>query len=436
MNAPVRLNPRERDGILQALMAGVVPRTGLPHIQVGRNLEITALVRDVERVAEGGAAVRFVIGEYGAGKTFFLNVVNLVALEKKCVTLRADLSPDRRIHSSNGAGRALYTEAVRNMAIRTKPEGGALPNVVEKFISECAKEAQSSGAEVDAVIQARLATLEEHVGGYDFVTVLRAYWRGSEDGNDDLKSAALRWLRAEYSAKTDARAALGVRNIITDDTIYDSIKVLSQFVRLAGYSGLVVFFDEMVNLFKLQHAQSRNQNYEQILRIVNDVLQGSAAHLAFVFGGTPEFLADPRRGLYSYGALRDRLAENAFAVKGAVDVAGPVIRLQSLSQEELLLLLRKIRTIYDVGRERTIIDDEGIMAFMTHCFRKVGEAYFRTPRNTVKAFVQLLSVLDQNEGTRWSDFIESLVVAKDDGRVAETTLEAGAADDDLTTLAL
>ncbi len=438
MNANVnqRLNARDRDSIVQALMAGVVPRVGLAHVQVGRNVEVTALVRDIERVAEGGSGVRFIIGEYGAGKTFFLNLVRLVALEKKCVTIHADLAPERRLHASNGHARSLYTEAVRNMATRTKPEGGALQSVIEKFIGECMREAEGDGASPEAVIQRRLVELEDHVGGYDFVTVLRAYWRGSETGNDDLKSAALRWLRAEYSTKTEARSALGVRNIIEDSNVYDSIKLLSAFVRLAGYSGLVVVFDEMVNIYKLQHAQSREKNHEQILRIVNDVLQGSARHLAFVFGGTPEFLTDSRRGLYSYEALHSRLSENAFARNGAVDVAGPVVRLQSLSQEELLLLLRKVRAVFDAGRDVTVISDEGVMAFMTHCFRKVGEAYFRTPRNTIKAFAQLLSALDQNPDRTWQELIGDVDVAKDNGRLTETTVEEGGSDDDLTTIRL
>lgn len=439
MNANVnqRLNARDRDSIIQALMAGVVPRVGLAHVQVGRNTEVTALVRDIERVGEGGSGVRFVIGEYGAGKTFFLNLVRLVALEKKCVTIHADLAPERRLHASNGHARALYTEAVRNMATRTKPEGGALQSVIEKFIGECMREAEAQGASPEAVIQRRLISLEDHVGGFDFVTVLRAYWRGSETGNDDLKSAALRWLRGEYSTKTEARAALGVRNIIEDDKVYDSIKLLSAFVRLAGYSGLVVVFDEMVNIYKLQHAMSREKNHEQILRIVNDVLQGSAQHIGFVFGGTPEFLTDSRRGLYSYEALHSRLSENSFARDGIIDVNGPVIRLQSLSQEELLLLLRKVRAVYDAGKDVSVISDEGIMAFMTHCFRKVGEAYFRTPRNTIKAFAQLLSVLEQNPSVDWRTLLDAVEVVKDNGRLADTTVEEGDdVDGDLTTIRL
>jgi P-loop Domain of unknown function (DUF2791) len=262
------IKPRERDTVIQALVAGVVPRVGLHHIQVGRAAEVGALVKDIDRIADGGSSCRFIIGEYGAGKTFFLSLMRLIALERRCVTIHADLAPDRRLHATGGQARGLYAEAVRNMATRTKQEGSALPSVVERFVTECVKEASEQGLGVEAVIDKRLSALQELVGGHDFATVLKAYWQASEDGNEALKVSALRWLRAEFSTKTEARQALGVRNIIDDADVYDSLKLLAQFIRLAGYSGLVIVFDEMVNLYKLQSAQARNQNYEQILRVV------------------------------------------------------------------------------------------------------------------------------------------------------------------------
>lgn len=432
------IRPKDKDTIIQALSAGVVPRTGLRHVQVGRAAEVGALVRDIDRIADDGSAMRFVIGEYGAGKTFFLNLVRLIALERKLVTLHADLAPDRRVHASNGQARSLYAEAVRNMATRTKPEGGALASVVERFITDCVKDAEGSGRAVEQVIDGKLARLQEHVGGYDYAAVLKGYWRGSEDGNDELKSAALRWLRGEYSTKTEARQSLGVRNIIDDGDVYDALKLLSSFVRLAGYDGVLVVFDEMVNLYKLQSPQARNQNYEQILRMLNDVLQGNAGGIGFIFGGTPEFLMDPRRGLYSYQALQSRLAENTFASSGLVDLSGPVLRLQNLTPEDLLVLLANIRNVFAGGDpDKNLVPDEALQAFMVHCSQKIGEAYFRTPRNTIKSFVQLLAVLEQNPGTTWQALIGEVEVANDseietDDQAADT----GAGGDELETLRL
>jgi hypothetical protein len=432
----MNIRTRDKDTILQALSAGVVPRTGLQHIQVGRAAEIAALVRDIERMTDGGAGARFVIGEYGAGKTFFLNLVRLIALEKKCVTLHADLAPDRRLHASAGQARSLYAEAVRNMATRTKPDGSALQSIVERFISECMNEASSAAKPVDAIIDLRLASLHEHIGGHDYATVLKAYWRGSEDGDETLKAAALRWLRGEFSTKTEARQALGVRNIIEDATVYDSLKLLSAFIRLAGYAGMLVVFDEMVNLYKLQSAQARNQNYEQLLRILNDVLQGNFGGFGFVFGGTPEFLMDTRRGVFSYAALQSRLSENSFATNGLVDLSGPAIRLQALTPEELLILLSNIRSVFALGDpEKHLVPDEAIHAFMTHCNENVGEAYFRTPRNTIKAFVQLLAVLEQNPGTSWRDLIAKAEIGEDSD-AAGGDAEDGDGDDDLATIKL
>jgi P-loop Domain of unknown function (DUF2791) len=421
------IKPRERDTVIQALVAGVVPRVGLHHIQVGRAAEVGALVKDIDRIADGGSSCRFIIGEYGAGKTFFLSLMRLIALERRCVTIHADLAPDRRLHATGGQARGLYAEAVRNMATRTKQEGGALPSVVERFVTECVKEASEQMLGVEAVIDKRLSALQELVGGHDFATVLKAYWQASEDGNEALKVSALRWLRAEFSTKTEARQALGVRNIIDDADVYDSLKLLAQFVRLAGYSGLVIVFDEMVNLYKLQSAQARNQNYEQILRVVNDMLQGNSEGVGFIFGGTPEFLMDSRRGLFSYEALQSRLAENQFAGHGLIDMSGPVIRLQSLSPEELLILLSNIRSVFALGDPaRYLVPDEALAAFMAHCNQRIGEAYFRTPRNTIKAFVQLLSILEQNPSAQWSDIIGSVSVDEDEPEIEQ----GGDADDD------
>jgi hypothetical protein len=436
--APKTIKPKERDTIIQALSAGVVPRLGLAHIQVGRAAEIGALLRDVDRIADGGAAVRFVIGEYGAGKTFFANLIRLIALERKCVTVHADLAPDRRIHASGGQARALYSEAVRNMATRTKPEGGALAAIVERLVTDAVKEAGERQVSVENVIDEKLAPIQEFVGGYDFATVLKAYWRGSETSNEELKIAALRWLRGEFSTKTEARQLLGVRTIIDDDSVYDSLKSLACLTKMAGYAGLLVMFDEMVNIYKLQNSQARNQNFEQILRIVNDSLQGNTSNIGFMMCGTPEFLMDTRRGLYSYEALQSRLAENRFAVGGLVDHSGPVMKLQSLTPEDLLVLLSNILMVFAAGDpSKNLVPDEALPAFMEQCDQKIGEAYFRTPRTTVKAFVQMLSVLEQNPDAKWQDLLGQVQVSADPHADAEAAPEGDQQTgdgDDLTSL--
>ena len=363
------------------------------------------MLRDVQRIEEGGASIRFVIGEFGSGKTFFLNLVRLIALEKGLVAMSADLAPGRRLYATGGQARSLFAEMSRNLSTRTKPDGGALPSIVERFVSRAAQ-AAGPGGDVDAVIRTKLAHFEEHVGGYDFATVVGRYWEGHEAGNEKLKSDVLRWLRAEFATRTDSRLAIGVRTIISDGSVYDHLKLYSAFVREAGYKGLIVVLDEMVNLYKLINSRSRNANYEQILRVLNDVLQGSASHVGFVMGGTPEFLMDTRRGLYSYPALQSRLAENTFARNGLVDLSGPVIGLQNLSPEDLYVLLDNIRAVFaSGGNGKVLVPREALKVFMSHCSKRIGDAYFRTPRNTVKAFVSLLSVIEQNPGTDWRDLV-------------------------------
>ncbi|GAB2968673.1 ATP-binding protein [Amycolatopsis acidiphila] len=403
---PVRLRRRDRDAILSSLRSGVVPHVGFQHIQVGRAAEVSAMSQEIARIADGGSAVRFVIGDYGAGKTFFLSLVCSIAAERKLVTTSADLSPDRRLHASGGQARSLYAELMRNIATRSTPDGNALPSIVERFVTSAIQEAGATGGSPATVIAARLEQLSESVGGYDFAQVIAAYWRGHDTGNEQLKSDAVRWLRGEFTTRTDARAALGVRSIVDDATVYDHLKLIARFVRLAGFSGLLVCLDEMVNLYKLAHTGARKSNYEQVLRIVNDCLQGTVEGLGFCFGGTPEMLMDTRRGLYSYEALRSRLAENSFAVGGLVDHSGPVLRLANLTPEDMHVLLERLRHVYAAGDESAyLVPDEALTAFMEHCASRIGDAYFRTPRNTIKEFVNLLAVLEQNPGADWRQLL-------------------------------
>ncbi|WP_024646588.1 ATP-binding protein [Pseudomonas syringae] len=429
-----KIRAKDRDAVIQSLRAGVVPRVGQHLIQVGRAGELAALIKDVDQLAEGGSAFRVVIGEYGAGKTFFLNLVRGIAMERKLVTMHADLNPDRRLHASGGQARSLYAELAKNMSTRTKPDGGALQGIVEKFISQAKTEAKSKGIDSETVIRQYLSELTEMVNGYDFAEVIAAYCRGFDEGNEQLKADAIRWLRGEFATKTDARAALGVRSCVDDASVYDQLKLLSRFVRLAGFGGLMVCLDELVNLYKLANTQARNANYEQILRILNDSLQGSTDGLGFVLGGTPEFLMDTRRGLYSYPALQSRLAENTFAKTGYVDLSGPVIRLTSLTPEDFYVLLLNLRNVYSYGDpEKYLLPEEAIPVFIEHCGQRLGEAYFRTPRTTITAFINLLAVLEQNPGADWRTLLGAVDIARDDNGQNDLNVEA---DDELTSFKL
>ncbi|MGI3096111.1 ATP-binding protein [Vibrio diabolicus] len=427
-----KIRAKERDAIIQSLKSGVTPKVGIHHIQVGRVNELKALLQDIERISDGGSAFRLIIGEYGSGKTFFLSVVRAIALERKLVTVHADLSPDRRMHASAGQARNLYSELMRNMSTRNKPDGNALTSVVEKFITEVRKEADTTGKSVNTVIHEKLSSISDLVGGYDFAKVIEAYWVGHEQDNDTQKANAIKWLRAEYSTKTDARKDLGVRTIISDTSFYDALKIMSLFVRQAGYQGLLVNLDEMVNLYKLNNTTARTSNYEQILRILNDCLQGTTEYLGFLLGGTPEFLLDPRKGLYSYEALQSRLAGNNFAKQaGLIDYSSPALHLASLTPEELYILLKNLRHVYAEGDEsKYLVPDESLMAFLKHCSQTIGDAYFRTPRNTIKAFLDMLAVIDQNPTISWNNLVSSVGIEED--KPSDVELELGENEDGLS----
>lgn len=401
-----KIKDRERHAIMQSLRAGVVPRIGLQHIQVGRKSEVAAIISDLDRAKEGGASVRFIVGRFGAGKSFFLNLVSTLATEKGFLVARADITTDRRLHGTNGQAKSLISELMKNLATRARPEGGALSGVVEKWISEVAHDVQAHGGDDDAVerdLIQRLKPLHELVGGFDFASVLARYYRAHQTGDDARSEAVVQWLRAEFGTKTEARERLGVRDIVDDRELYDYLKLWAKFARIAGYSGLLVGIDELVVLsHRLSHSKAREANYEAILRILNDCLQGYVEGLFVLFCGTDECLEDRRRGLYSYEALATRLAPNEFTQHGAQDLSGPVIRLPNLTAEDLYVLLHRIRHVHAHGDPaRYLIPDEGLRAYLEYCAKTLGDEYFRTPRDSVTRFVGLLGVLDVDPSRNW-----------------------------------
>ncbi len=409
------IKPKERETIIQSLKSGVVPRLGLQHIQVGRSEELKSFVNDVTTIAEGGTSFRFVIGEYGSGKTFFLSLVRSIALQKGLVTMNADLSPTKRLHGTDGHARVLLSELISSISTRTKQDGNALPNILEKFISKARAEAEQNSREVASVIYEQLSDLNEYSGGYTFAQVVNKYWTAYESGDDMLKDRVLRWLKAEYTTKTDSLRDLGVREFINDASFFNTLKLYSILVQKAGYSGLLVCMDEMVNLYKISNSVSRKANYEEILNILNNTLQGTLSHIGFIMSGTPEFLTDGNRGLYSYEALKSRLAENCFSKSlGLTDYNSTVLRLANLTKEELYLLLMNLRNVFAGGDEsKYLVPNDALLAYLNHCANKIGDSYFRTPRNTIKGFLDLLSMLEQYPDLKWSDMIEQIEVVRD-----------------------
>ena len=410
---------REAKTILNSLSAGVVPRTGLRHISVGRLPEVAALKSDLDHNREGGATVRFVIGRYGSGKSFLLQLMRTYALESKFVVADADFSPERRLFGSGDEAIATYRELMKNLSTQTRPDGNALPTIIEKWISGIQTNVAAENnlehgspqfvSEVKNRIVSTLNEIQELVHGFDFGSVLAAYYQGYSDNNEELKTSAIRWLRGEFSTKTEAFAALKVRSIIDSDNYYDYLKVLAVFFKKIGYAGLVVCLDEAAYLYKITNSVSRNNNYEAILSIVNDCLQGKAAHIGFLIGGTPEFLEDQRRGLFSYEALRSRLAANRFLGEGLQDFTGPVLKLSSLTAEEIFVLLQKIRDIHgDQATTAVKMTDQDIHAYMEETLRRIGAREFTTPRELVREFVNLLNLLVQYPDKTWQEIVLGL----------------------------
>lgn len=416
---------REAKTILTALGAGVVPRTGLRHISVGRLPEVAALKNDLDHNREGGATVRFVIGKFGSGKSFLLQLMRTYALESKFVVADADFSPERRLFGSGDEAIATYRELMKNLSTQTRPDGNALPTIIERWISGIQTSVATEGGldhaspefvnQVKNRIFSTLNDMQELIHGFDFGSVLAAYYQGYAENNEELKSSALRWLRGEYTTKKEAYDALKVRTIINSDNFYDYLKVFAVFFKKIGYSGFTVCLDEAAYLYTITNSVSRKNNYEVILSIINDCLQGKASYIGFIFGGTPEFMEDQRRGLFSYEALRSRLAGNRFLGEGLQDFTGPVIKLSSLTAEEIFVLLQKIREIHGSQAAAPVkMTDQDIHAYMEETLRRMGAREFTTPRELVREFVNLLNLLDQYPEKTWQEIVMGLPAPKEE----------------------
>lgn len=417
MSKEVKVPRRIAAVILNSLKGGVVPRIGLPYITVGREVEIQALLHDLDLIADGGASFRFLVGRYGSGKSFLIQTIRTHSMGENFVVADADLSPERRLQGGQGQGLSTYRELIRNLSTKTRPEGGALALVLDRWVINIQRKAaeecgSSSGTVYDqafhSVLEVFLEPLCELVHGYDFSAVLKIYAFAFAEEDMEAKACVVKWLRGEYRTKTEARRELGVNACIADDSWYDYLKLLAEFLTGAGYKGLVVMIDELVNLYKIPNSVTRQNNYEKILTMYNDTLQGKAHHLGIIMGGTPQSIEDCRRGVYSYEALRSRLTQGRFASEGLSDMLAPVIRLNPLTYEELLVLIEKLADIHAgyFEYQRSLTEDD-LVSFLQIEFGRVGSDSHLTPREVIRDFIELLDIVYQNPDASVSSLLGS-----------------------------
>ena len=420
--AAPRVPKRVAAVILNSLKGGVVPRIGLPYITVGREVEIRALLTDLSLIADGGASFRFLVGRYGAGKSFLLQTIRTHAMGEGFVVADADLSPERRLQGGQGQGLATYRELIRNISTKTRPEGGALNLILDRWVASCADADESA-------VNAQLAPLEEMVHGFDFARMLRRYRAAVSESDEEAMSRVTKWIRGEYRTKSEARAELGSSTIISDDDWYDYVKLIARFLVCSGYKGMLVLIDELVNLYKIPNAITRQYNYEKILTMYNDTLQGKAQYLGVIMSGTPTSIEDRRRGVFSYEALRSRLAQGRFARDDLKDMLAPIIRLQPLTYEELLVLIEKLMQIHAgyFGWTPTLTEND-LVDFLKIEFGRVGADTHLTPREVIRDFIELLDILCQNPDANVAELLQS--VGGDALAPAAATDDTGTADDD------
>ncbi|MBR0223614.1 MAG: ATP-binding protein [Bacteroidales bacterium] len=404
--------------VLNSLKGGVVPRIGLPYIAVGRKNEIAALLSDVDIIADGGASFRFIVGRYGSGKSFLLQTLRNYVMDKGFIVADADLSPERRLQGTHGQGLATYRELIGNLSTKTKPEGGALTLILDRWISRVQSEAVAESTlgpddpalarAVDRKIYAVTSSISELVHGFEFSRLLSTYYHAYLDGDDERKARVVRWFRAEYGQKREAREELGVNILITDDDWYEYLKLFAAFFRLAGYQGMILMIDELVNLYKIPNSITRQYNYEKLLTMYNDTLQGKARYLGILMGATPQAMEDRRRGIFSYEALRSRLSEGRFSRPGARDLLAPIIRLEPLTAEEMLVLCEKLAGIHaSLYTYERSVTTEDLVRFIKIEYGRIGADRNITPREVIRDFIELLDLLYQNPAVGIGDLMES-----------------------------
>ncbi len=414
--------------LMNALKGGVVPRTGLEYITVGRTQEIAAILHDIEMIEEGSASFRFIVGKYGSGKSFLLQTIRNYATAKGFAVVDADLSPERRFAGTKGQGLATYKELIQNLSTKSKPDGGALPLVLEKWISgiqmEIKAESDVEEEEFDKLVERRIyavaGNLEGMVNGFEFAKAVVLYWKAYQEDNAALKSNVLKWFRGEYATRKEAKEDLGINFVVTDETWYDFLKLFAAFLVGAGYKGMLVVIDELVNIFKIPNSITRANNYEKILTMYNDVLQGKAKHIGFLMGGTPQCIEDKYKGVFSYEALRSRLAEGHFATDDMKDLSAPIIRLRMLSQEEMYILIEKLLNIHaQLYHYEPAMTQEDLVYFLTVEYNRVGAETHITPREIIRDFIELLNILHQNPQKTIAEVLGSNSFAMAKGGLSE-----------------
>ena len=402
--------------LINALKGGVVPRVGLEYVTVGRAQEISTILHDIDMISDGSASFRFIVGKYGSGKSFLLQTIRNYATAKGFAVVDADLSPERRFAGTKGQGLATYKELIQNLSTKSKLDGGALPLILEKWISgiQTTVKAQSDaeGADFDRQVESQIyavaSSLEGMVNGFEFAKAVVLYWRAYQEDDVGMKGNVLKWFRGEYATRKEAKEDLGINFIVTDETWYDFLKIFAMFLVGAGYKGLLVVIDELVNIFKIPNSITRQNNYEKILTMYNDVLQGKAKHIGFLMGGTPQCIEDKYKGLFSYEALRSRLQEGHFATDDIVDLSAPIIRLQMLTQEEMYVLVEKLRDIHArLYNYAPVLTHEDLLYFLVVEYNRVGADTHITPREIIRDFIELVNILHQNPQKSVADILGS-----------------------------
>lgn len=417
-----RIPKRKAIVLLNALQGGVVPRVGLGYISVGREQEINALLRDIEVIENGGSTFRLISGNYGTGKTFLIQTIKEYLLDKGFVTCDCDLSPERCFIGTNGKNKGLATfqKLVSNISIKTCPEGGALQYILDDFISKIVMDEEnntSAASNINSKESARksfqkfLIPFRTKVHGIEFTNILLRYYDAYQSNDFDEINRCLKWLKGEYRLRSEVKNDFGSSIMITDDDWFDFLDLYVTLFKIIGFKGLFIMFDEVINLFRIINPSYRLKNYEKVLNMYNDTLQGKVKNVGIILAGTPESIYDSTKGLFSYEALKSRLYF-ANPLQTKINPLSPIITLSPLTQSDLVVLLERLSVIHsEVTGYNNEISLEEILSFLQYVYGH--SEVVATTRSIIRDFLNLLNTKNDDNSLSFEDVLKNIAPSSD-----------------------
>lgn len=398
------------ESIINALKNGNVPPEGVGEICVGRERELEEFDKIFSKVKDGAAVTRFLNGEFGSGKSFFLKLLEERALADNFVVAKVTLSRDVPFNKFE----VVYRSIVASLRCKT---GTSLEHIIEKWTTQLRMMAlrettdpyQQERIVIDN-INNDLKEVRKHAT--TFAAAIENYYKLSARGDQETAKYAMAWLSGEKNIPYTIKRQFGVKGDIDRENAFKYLEALSSFLMALKYSGLIILIDEAEHIMTLHTKKLRDTAYDYMRFIYDECSLGRFHNTLFIFAGTPEFFEDPKMGVPSYTALNERI-EDVLNTEFK-DLRKPIIRLDGFKKDNLMELSDRLISMHEEVYEweakpvRESLD--GIIARHEANAELTG---YISPRNFVKSFISVLDVVQQNPELRSEEEILDLFEEKE-----------------------